>query len=161
MSVEVPAMSVQVPDFANTSVEDIPKIVSRVRNTFFTHKTRSVQFRIKQLRKLYWAIKDNEAAMLEACKRDLGKGYFEGMLSEITWVQNDIVFMTKNLEKWAQDEKPDDISFTNKIVSPRIRKDPLGSVLVIGLAPSSPLLQPELTKFTVPSISPSTSPLDL
>jgi beta-apo-4'-carotenal oxygenase len=125
-------MAVTLPEFANTPVHDIPKIVAGVRNTFFSHKTRPVEFRIKQLRKLYWAIKDHEADILEACKRDLGKGFFEAMLTEITWVQNDIIFITKNLPKWAQDEKPDDISFTNKIVSPRIRKDPLGAVLVIG-----------------------------
>ena len=121
-----------VPLFENTPVEEIPKIVAKVRNAFFTHKTRPVEYRLKQLRKLYWAIKDHEADILEACQQDLGKGYFEAMLSEISWVQNDIVFMTKNLEKWAQDEKPEDISFSNKLVSPRIRKDPLGTVLVIG-----------------------------
>jgi beta-apo-4'-carotenal oxygenase len=121
-----------LPEFENTPVADIPKIVSRVRNTFFTHKTRPLEFRLKQLRKLYWSIKDHEADILEACQLDLGKGYFEAMLTEISWVQNDIIFMTKNLEKWAKDEKPEDISFTNKIVSPRIRKDPLGVVLVIG-----------------------------
>jgi beta-apo-4'-carotenal oxygenase len=125
-------MGVQLPEFKNTPVEEIPKIVSRVRNTFFTHKTRPVEFRLKQLRKLYWAIKDHEDEIREACLLDLGKGYFEAMLAEVSWVENDIVFMTKNLEKWAKDEKPEDISFTNKIVSPRIRKDPLGVVLVIG-----------------------------
>ena len=123
---------VHLPEFTKTPVGDIPELVSRVRNTFFTHKTRPVELRLKQLRKLYWAIKDHEADILEACQRDLGKGFFEAMLTEITWVQNDIIFMTKNLEKWSKDEKPDDISFTNKFVSPRIRKDPLGLVLVIG-----------------------------
>ena len=123
-----------LPEFSNTPVEDIPKIVGKVRNTFFTHKTRPLGFRVKQLRKLYWALKDHEADILDACVKDLGKGYFEAMLTEITWVQNDIIFMTNNLEKWMQDEKPDDISFTNKFVSPRIRKDPLGVVLVIGYA---------------------------
>lgn len=121
-----------VLEFTNTPVDEIPKIVARVRNTFFTHKTRPIEFRLKQLRKLYWALQDHEADIREACDKDLGKGYFEAMLTEISWVQNDIIFMTKNLEKWAKDEKPDDISWSNKIVSPRIRKDPLGVVLVIG-----------------------------
>jgi beta-apo-4'-carotenal oxygenase len=47
-------------------------------------------------------------------------------------VQNDVIFMTNNLRKWAADEKPDDMAFSHKLVSPRIRKDPLGTVLVIG-----------------------------
>ena len=121
-----------IPAFEHTPLDDIPKVAAQVRNAFFTHKTRPIEYRLKQLRKLYWGIKDHEADILEACKRDLGKGYMEAMLSEINWVTNDIVFMTTNLEKWAQDEKPEDISLSNKLVSPRIRKDPLGTVLVIG-----------------------------
>ena len=78
------------------------------------------------------AIEDNKDAIVEACKKDLGKGFFESMIAEVAWVQNDIIFMTKNLEKWCKDEKPDDIDLTNKFMSPRIRKDPLGLVLVVG-----------------------------
>lgn len=121
-----------VPQFRETPVEEIPSIVARVRDTYFTHKTRPIEFRLKQLRKLYWALKDHEADILEACQKDLGKGYMEAMLSEINWVQNDIIFMTSNLERWSKDEKPEDISLSNRLVSPRIRKDPLGTVLVIG-----------------------------
>lgn len=124
--------SVQLPSFRPTPVEEIPSIVSRLRKTFFSQKTRPAEFRIKQLRRLYWAIADHEKELLEACKRDLGKGYFEAFTSEIDWVQNDIIYLTQNLEKWMKDEKPRDIAWTNRLVRPRIRKDPLGVVLVVG-----------------------------
>lgn len=81
---------------------------------------------------MYWAIEDNKKEILGACMKDLGKGFFEAMIAEIAWVQNDIVFMANNLDKWCKDEKAADINFTNKFMSPRIRKDPLGMVLVIG-----------------------------
>ena len=45
---------------------------------------------------------------------------------------NDIVFMSNNLVKFAQDESPPDMAFTNKLFGPKIRKDPLGTVLIIG-----------------------------
>ena len=45
---------------------------------------------------------------------------------------NDIIFMSNNLAKFAQDESPPDIAFTNKLFGPKIRKDPLGTVLIIG-----------------------------
>lgn len=77
-------------------------------------------------------LRDHEAEMQEACMKDLGKGYYEAMLSEIKWVENDIIFVCNNLEKWAKDEKAPDIDFVNSLMSPRIRKDPLGCVLVIG-----------------------------
>lgn len=71
---------------------------------------------------------------MEACKRDLGKSAFEAYLTEIDWCKNDIVFVCNNLEKWAKDEKAPDIPLMNTALSPRIRKDPLGCVLVIGYA---------------------------
>ena len=45
---------------------------------------------------------------------------------------NDIIFVCDNLGKWMRDESAPDIEFTNKLMSPKIRKDPLGAVLVIG-----------------------------
>jgi beta-apo-4'-carotenal oxygenase len=84
------------------------------------------------LRNLYWAITDHEKELVEALSKDLHKGAFEAFVSEINWTQNDIIFQTQNLEKWMKDEKPADIAFTNRLVSPKIRKDPLGVVLVIG-----------------------------
>lgn len=40
--------------------------------------------------------------------------------------------MTKNLEKWAKDEKAPDVDLAYSLMKPTIRKDPLGCVLVIG-----------------------------
>lgn len=79
-------------------------------------------------------LKDSEAAIVEACKQDLGKSTFESYVTELDWCTNDVVFVCTNLEKWAKDEKAPDIPLTNKLLSPRIRKDPLGCVLIIGYA---------------------------
>ncbi len=78
------------------------------------------------------SIVDHEAEIIEACKQDLGKSVFETLLSEIKWVENDIIFVSKNLEKWAKDETPEDIPLMNHLMRPRIRKEPLGCVLIIG-----------------------------
>jgi beta-apo-4'-carotenal oxygenase len=45
---------------------------------------------------------------------------------------NDIIFMSNNLARFAKDESPPDVALTNKLFSPKIRKDPLGTVLIIG-----------------------------
>lgn len=63
---------------------------------------------------------------------DLGKPVFESGVAESGWLLNDIVFVTRNLEKWVKDEKAEDIDLTFKFMTPKIRKDPLGCVLVIG-----------------------------
>jgi beta-apo-4'-carotenal oxygenase len=81
-------------------------------------------------------IKDNEAKINEACKRDLGKGPYEVHMAESGWCLNDIVFICNNLAKWMKDEKAPDIPLLNSALSPKIRKDPLGVILVIGYARS-------------------------
>jgi beta-apo-4'-carotenal oxygenase len=47
-------MAVNLPAFSNTPVDEIPTIVEEVRSTFFTQKTKPIEFRLRQLRKLYW-----------------------------------------------------------------------------------------------------------
>ncbi|KAL4921672.1 Aldehyde/histidinol dehydrogenase [Aspergillus aurantiobrunneus] len=115
-----------------TPIDEIQDRVARVKKTFLEHKTRDVEFRLVQLRKLYWAIKDHEQQIVEALRLDLRKPRFESEVGESVWLENDIVFITKNLHKWAKDEKADDIDLTFKFMNPKIRKDPLGTVLVIG-----------------------------
>ncbi|KAF1848823.1 aldehyde dehydrogenase [Cucurbitaria berberidis CBS 394.84] len=122
----------ELPTFEHTPVDDIPAIAARVRSSFLSHKTRPLEFRIQQLRKLYWALKDNEALVTEACKRDLGKSSFETYLVEISWCMNDCVWMANNIPRFAKDEKPADIALSNQLMGPRIRKDPLGTALIIG-----------------------------
>jgi beta-apo-4'-carotenal oxygenase len=78
------------------------------------------------------SIKDHEQQIVEALRSDLGKPQFETEVSESVWLENDIVFISKNLHKWVKDEKADDIDLTFKFMNPKIRKDPLGTVLVIG-----------------------------
>ena len=77
-------------------------------------------------------MKDHEQEIADALALDLNKPRFETEIAENGWSQNDIVFVTRNLHKWVKDEKAEDIDLTFKFMSPKIRKDPLGVVLVIG-----------------------------
>ncbi|MCJ1462761.1 hypothetical protein MMC07_001364 [Pseudocyphellaria aurata] len=121
-----------IPALKYTSIGSIPVTVDGLRATFNSQKTKPIAFRLEQLRKLYWSMKDNEDALIAACQQDIGKGPFEAFVTEIDWCTNDILFVCKNLEKWAKDEKAPDIPLTMAALSPKIRKDPLGCVLVIG-----------------------------
>ncbi|OCK81950.1 aldehyde dehydrogenase [Lepidopterella palustris CBS 459.81] len=122
----------KIPPFEHTALESIPTIANSIRDTFKSHKTRSIEYRVQQLRKLYWGLKDNQDLIAEACKRDLGKSGFETYVTEVGWCMNDIIFMSTNIARFAKDEPAEDITFTNRFFGPRIRKDPLGSVLIIG-----------------------------
>ena len=78
------------------------------------------------------SLKDNADAVYEACKMDLGKPAFETYISELGWCMNDCIFMANNIEKWMKEESAPDIALMNKFFAPKIRKDPMGAVLIIG-----------------------------
>ena len=79
-----------------------------------------------------FSLKDNANAIAVACKKDLGKGAFETGVTELDWLTNDIVLVNGSLRTWAKDESAPDIPLANKFMNPKIRKDPLGAVLIIG-----------------------------
>ena len=124
--------SAKIAPFEATDVATIAATVNRVQTTYRSQKSKPIEYRLTQLRKLYWAISDHSAALVEACKLDLGKPVFETYLSEIDWCKNDIVFVTKNLASWMKEEKAPDMALMNTVMKPRIRKEPLGTILVIG-----------------------------
>ena len=82
---------------------------------------------------------DNQNAIAAACKQDLGKGHFEANLMELDFCTQTIIYCCNNLEKWAKDETAKDIPFANKLLFPKIRKEPLGCVLIIGSIAKFPL----------------------
>lgn len=77
---------------------------------------------------------------MAACKLDLGKGVFESNTSELDFCTKSVIYDINNVEKWAKDEKAPDVPFDMKLLRPKIRKDPLGTVLIIG----SVALQPSI-----------------
>jgi beta-apo-4'-carotenal oxygenase len=68
----------------------------------------------------------------EALARDLGRSKYEAILTETAWIQSDILFTLKNMDKWVKDEPAQDIPLMLQGLRPRIRKDPMGTVLIVG-----------------------------
>jgi hypothetical protein len=46
---------ISLPEFKATPLDEIPKKVATLKNSFSEHKTLPIEFRLVQLRKLYWA----------------------------------------------------------------------------------------------------------
>ncbi|KAL9053732.1 MAG: hypothetical protein Q9162_004606 [Coniocarpon cinnabarinum] len=126
------ARAEDIPDLVYTDTDSIPKVSASLRTTFASHKTKPVEWRLVQLRKLYWAIKDHAALITAACQQDLGKNPLETHMTEIGWCANDCIFAADHLQKWAKDESAPDVALMNKPLRPRIRKDPMGCCLIIG-----------------------------
>lgn len=128
------ASKVDIAAFAPTDLDTIPEVCATLRSTFRTLKTKDLEYRKVQLRKLYWGVKDHGAQLEEALRRDLRKSAFESVFTEIDWVANDCMFMLDHLDKFAKDDSlgAPHVPLIFKPNNVRIRKEPLGTALIIG-----------------------------
>jgi len=71
------------PEAVKAPTTDIPEIVRRLRETFKTGRTRSIDWRKQQLRALEQMMLENEPAVAAALEQDLGRKPFEAWLADI------------------------------------------------------------------------------
>ena len=83
----------------------IDEILVKQREYFATGETVPVKFRIQMLKKLYKAVKENEQAINDALKADLGKSDFEGFMCESGLVLSEISYMIRHTKKFAKRKK--------------------------------------------------------
>ncbi|KAL1903265.1 Hexadecenal dehydrogenase [Sporothrix stenoceras] len=126
--------SLDIAPFEATELKEVSVKCARVANTFRTNRTKDLEYRKVQLRKLYWATVDYTPQLTEALRRDLNKSAYESLLSEIDFVKNDCLFLLSQIDKLAADEKlgSPDIPISFYAAGMRTRKEPLGAVLIIG-----------------------------
>ena len=112
-------------------MEDINLIFKNQKEFFESGKTINVDYRIKNLKKLNNIIKKNEDKILNELKKDLGKSNFEGYVTEVGILYDDINFHIKNVKKWSSEEKRKSpiVYYPSKSY---IYKEPYGVTLIIG-----------------------------
>lgn len=112
-------------------MEDINLIFKNQKEFFESGKTINVDYRIKNLKKLNDIIKKNEDKILSELKKDLGKSNFEGYITEVGILYDDINFHIKNVKKWSSEEKRKSpiVYYPSKSY---IYKEPYGVTLIIG-----------------------------
>ena len=87
------------------TIESMNNIVSQQREYFMTNETKSVDFRLKQLKKLKRAVEKYSDDIYDALWKDLHKCKEEAFLTEISIVLNGIDDHIKNIRKWAEPKK--------------------------------------------------------
>ena len=83
----------------------VTQIVSRQRDFFLTNETKSIDFRLEQLKKLKCAVEKYSDDIYDALWRDLHKCKEEAFLTEISIVLNEINDHIRHLKKWAKPKK--------------------------------------------------------
>lgn len=85
-----------------TSPQRIQQLLQNHRRFFATHRTKTINFRLENLKKLKSAIFRYEKQLNEALWKDLRKSHEEAYLTETSIVLGEIEFHLKHLKKWAK-----------------------------------------------------------
>jgi aldehyde dehydrogenase (NAD+) len=114
-----------------TSKNSIVQHIKNQRAFFSTNKTKEINFRLKQLRKLKKAILNNQKKIEAALWEDLHKSPEEAYLTEISIVTSEIDYHIKKLKQWA---KPKGVSTPLHLMpsSSKIMYEPLGLSLIVA-----------------------------
>ena len=83
-------------------MKEVHSLVSEQKAFFNTGKTRDAGFRKTQLAILQKAIGENRVEILDALQQDLSKSAYEGYMTEVGIVLDEIRFIKKHLLKWAK-----------------------------------------------------------
>lgn len=81
---------------------------------------------------ILYRIKDHQDEFLAASKKDMGKPDMEVFMGETVFGQNDVLYVLNHLDAWTKDEKDHSLPLTMFALSAKVRKEPYGSVLIIG-----------------------------
>jgi len=110
---------------------DVAAIVSRLRSTFNSGRTRSIEWRLRQLDSIYKMLIDREDEILDALHVDVGKPRIEGWIAEVGFMVKEVEHTRKSLREWMKPERVP----TPLVLQPgksEVQRQPLGVVLVIG-----------------------------
>ncbi|MBY0441420.1 MAG: aldehyde dehydrogenase family protein [Mycobacteriaceae bacterium] len=115
---------------AATSV-DIKQTVDTLRETFATRRTRSVEWRKRQLLQLERLVSENEAAIIAAVAKDLDRQPFETWVADLVTTTGEAKYAAKHVHRWMRRSY-------RMLEAPQlpgrgwVQYEPYGTVLVIG-----------------------------
>src|SRR6476660_2141936 len=80
----------------------IPDTVARLRKTFATGRTRSIEWRKPQLQAIEKMMTENEGAFVEALAQDHGRWPFESWMTDVAPVAAEARQAAKNVRRWMR-----------------------------------------------------------
>jgi aldehyde dehydrogenase (NAD+) len=114
-----------------TPPAQIPELVAKLRRNYDAGRTRPIEWRREQLRRLKTMLEEREDELLAALAADLGKPRLEGWATDIGIVINEVEHALRHLASWTKPERV----WTPVAQRPgraTIRREPLGVALVIA-----------------------------
>jgi aldehyde dehydrogenase (NAD+) len=119
------------PEAVQAGTTDIPATVRRLRETFKTGRTRSLQWRKQQLQALERLMVENEPAVAAALEQDLGREPFEAWLADIASTAGEAKDAAKNVRRWMR-RRYRLLELSQLPGRGWVEYEPYGTVLIIG-----------------------------
>jgi aldehyde dehydrogenase (NAD+) len=119
------------PETVAATTPDIAGTVRKLRETFASGRTRSVEWRKQQLEALERMMNDNEGAIMDALEKDLGRSPFEAWLADIASTAGEAKDAAKNVKKWMR-RRYRLLEMSQLPGRGWVEHEPYGTVLIIG-----------------------------
>jgi aldehyde dehydrogenase (NAD+) len=131
MTTETTANAFAPPGPDITGRSEIPKIVTRLRETFSAGKTRSLDWRRTQLGGMEKMMAENESAIAAALGKDLDRKPFEAWLTDAANTAGEARYAAKHVKKWMR-RKHRLLELAQLPGRGWVEYEPYGVVLIIG-----------------------------
>ena len=110
---------------------EIPGLVAGLRGCFESGRTRPIEWRLDQLRRLQAMLEDQQEPLHQALFADLGKPAFEAWIAETGFTALEIGYVIKHLRSWMRPRRVW-TPIPHQIGASRVHREPLGVALIIG-----------------------------
>ena len=121
----------------------IPEQVAGLRATFASGKTRTIEWRLEQLKKLQAMLAYGRNVLFEALQKDLGRDFHSSAVCEVGVIEVEIRYLISNMNRLVGGDKVS-VSLVNQPAQARLMPEPLGTILIMSAwnFPVQTLLQP-------------------
>lgn len=111
--------------------EVVGAVVGKLRESFSARRTRSLEWRTRQLAGIERMLEEREAEIAAALDADLGRSAAEVFIGDVASTRAEATFARKHLRKWARPRRTS-LPMTAMPGRGWYQYEPLGVVLVIG-----------------------------
>ena len=106
-------------------------VVQKLRATFATGRTRSLEWRRAQLDGLARMFAERESEIIAAVQSDLGRSEYEAWFGDVGSCESEIAHTRKHLKKWMKPERAP-VPAALRPARAQVVPEPLGAVLIIS-----------------------------
>ena len=121
----------ETTDGSGVSPTDAVQLLARLRATYATGRTRSLDWRHQQLAALGRMLVEREDELVAALGEDLGRAPFEAWAADLRATAREVEDLQKHLVKWAAPERQK-VPWLFRPGKAELVREPLGVVLIIA-----------------------------